>query len=232
MEILANGLFGGGDGTPENPYLVEDADDLDMIRWDVKAHYLQTRNISLKKFENWEPIMAADTNKGYSFIGTYDGNHFRITGLNIQYYDKNNAGLFGVIGTTYGWDDDESIKIGVVKNVHVSGKCAGSVNVGLIVGRMDETSSITECSASGEVLTQQNGGLLAGYINYAEISRCNTNGVVKFSHTKGNNIFIGGLAGQCYEGFVTDCYSLATIAADVSNTDDYYILAGGLLGHY
>jgi len=35
----ANGTFGGGNGTAETPYIIEDAADLDAVRSNLSAHY-------------------------------------------------------------------------------------------------------------------------------------------------------------------------------------------------
>ena len=37
---MANGNFAGGKGTKSNPYLIEDADDLNAIRNNLVAHYM------------------------------------------------------------------------------------------------------------------------------------------------------------------------------------------------
>ena len=61
---MANGRFGGGDGTVANPFLVEDAEDLKAVEQNLTAQYKQTADIVLQA--GWEPI-------GLVFQGTYDG---------------------------------------------------------------------------------------------------------------------------------------------------------------
>lgn len=68
---MANGNFAGGDGTPENPYLIEDAFDLDAVRNNLRAHYQLINDIDLNispfnEGEGWEPINKTS-------IGTLDG---------------------------------------------------------------------------------------------------------------------------------------------------------------
>ena len=76
---MAGGLFGGGDGSVGTPYLVEDAQDLDRVRSNLSACYLQTSDIDLLKA--WEPI-------GPTFSGSYDG------GLHVIDFDGAKTTLF------------------------------------------------------------------------------------------------------------------------------------------
>lgn len=92
---MAGGNFGGGNGTAENPYLVEDAADLNAVRNDEYAHYRQAKNISLAQYQNWEPLSG--------FCGTYDGQFYPITDLKIRFipsgqFDRGHSSLFGSIG--------------------------------------------------------------------------------------------------------------------------------------
>lgn len=65
-----------GDGTKNNPYLVETAKDLDAVREDLSAHYKQTADMDLSEFPHWEPI-------GPVFQGTYDGDFHTIEHLTV-----------------------------------------------------------------------------------------------------------------------------------------------------
>lgn len=93
---MANGLFGGGNGTAENPYLVEDAADLNAVRNNLSAYYKQIADIDLSGY-NWIPI-GDDENP---FTGYYDGNNCKITNLMIDKSDAGDKasfiGLFGVV---------------------------------------------------------------------------------------------------------------------------------------
>ena len=42
---MAQGFFAGGNGTKENPFLIEDADDLNAIRNNLSAHYKMINDI-------------------------------------------------------------------------------------------------------------------------------------------------------------------------------------------
>ena len=48
--------FAGGDGTKENPYCVSTAEQLNAVRNNLDAYYVQTKDIDLVGFKNWVPI--------------------------------------------------------------------------------------------------------------------------------------------------------------------------------
>ena len=102
---MAGGVFGGGNGTVVNPYVVEDAADLNAVRNILNAHYLQTADIDLALMGDWEKI---GTNlEGERFAGVYDGGNYAISNLRIRDLSPTpRAGLFCFIE-------------GVVKNVHL-----------------------------------------------------------------------------------------------------------------
>ncbi len=89
---MANGLFAGGNGTETNPYLIEDADDLNAMRHHLSSHFKLINDINLgvapySEGEGWNPID--------NFIGTLNGNYHTIYNLYINRPVRNNIGLFG-----------------------------------------------------------------------------------------------------------------------------------------
>lgn len=67
-----------GSGTIEDPYLVATAEDLDAVRNDLTAYYLQTADIDLGGYENWEPIGPDGETL---FSGSYDGQGHTVSGI-------------------------------------------------------------------------------------------------------------------------------------------------------
>lgn len=51
VSLTAN-IFAGGDGSAENPYQVASAAQLDAVRNDLDAHYIQVADIDLSGFSN------------------------------------------------------------------------------------------------------------------------------------------------------------------------------------
>ena len=149
--------FTGGDGTKENPYLISDANQLQMLNSYLGKNYAQTyfkliNDIDLTGI-NWTPIGSSSS----SFHGHFDGNDYTINNLKIVYSGTYAQGLFGNFGGT--------IKNVTMNNADVSSRGDGA---GILVG-----SYISNYTLSGAVFEnifiknskvsgKQKVGLLAG----------------------------------------------------------------------
>ena len=94
---MANGNFAGGDGSIENPYLIEDAHDLQAIQVDgLTRHYKLIKDISLdvspyNSGEGWSPI---------TIRGSFDGNGYTVKDLFINRPNTSNQALFAEVRGT------------------------------------------------------------------------------------------------------------------------------------
>ena len=146
---MANGIFGGGDGTIEKPFLVEDGHDLNAIRKNLLAHYKIVKNIDLTQVCNeqggngWEPIDA--------FRGTLEGNGFSIRNLFINRAEDRQA-LFS------------SLRGGAIMNVGLVAVniVGGALYCAPLVGQMTTQEDLVEnCFATGSISA---GGSIAGLV--------------------------------------------------------------------
>lgn len=109
---MANGLFGGGDGTAEDPYLVEDAADMDAVRNFKGSHFKQTADIDLSSWGEWLPYAGYSTvtYKSTYWYGSYDGNNFSIINMHFgpdkDVYDQS---MFGYIYNADYYNEEEGI---------------------------------------------------------------------------------------------------------------------------
>ncbi len=107
-----------GTGTEEDPFLINNIDELILFRDSVNAgnnyagKYVKLNdNIDMSAVDNWTPIGDTTYDKKYApvdasvvFSGVFDGNDKAISNLKIEkYFDGNpdtdaNLGLFGIIG--------------------------------------------------------------------------------------------------------------------------------------
>lgn len=94
-----------GSGTYEDPYLINNADDLIKFSEAVNngnsfndIYFRQTSDIDLNGYGNFEPIGTLDS--GYMFCGIYDGGCHKISNLviNANDLDSDFVGLFGKLG--------------------------------------------------------------------------------------------------------------------------------------
>lgn len=147
-----DGNFGDADGSSDNTYIIEDAEDLKAFRDRVNdgetgACAELTANIVLNCNENnqWTPI-GSESNR---YTGTFDGTGHTISGIYIN-SASNNQGLFGYIGIG-----------GTVKDLGIEkSRIKGGNNVGGIVGYSGGT--IEDCYNTGSVSGGNNVGGIWG----------------------------------------------------------------------
>lgn len=199
------------DGSVEHPYLVYDAESLDMIR-EVSTikdqynmpHFKQTNDIDLSGYINehytgingssWEPIGQSDYADRVS-LG-YDGAGYKITGLKIKWYNQY-AGLFGCLGPN-----------SYVKNLKIErAEVEGRNFVGAIIGYAYycgiENCCMVDSTITGEYRV---GGLTGESHNYTDLIK---NCYVTNSKVSGIR-FIGGICGDAYSGKVMNSYAANT----------------------
>ena len=163
---MAEGKFGGGLGTLESPYLIEDADDLNAIRFNPSSNFklANTINLGVYPYNNEKGWLPID-----NFYGTLDGDGHKIIGLKIMREYQNNVGLFG---NCY---ENTNITL-QVKNLYIQdAHIVGNKQVGIVFGNitMNESAKIqTEpfilnCKVTGTVDGNDNVGMAIGYINWA-----------------------------------------------------------------
>lgn len=94
---MAGGSFSGGNGTPENPFLISDVSDLRSIKNNMTASYQLIKNINLSYSGKWQPIgyLYEDEHGRLihdEFTGVLDGKGFSIEGMDLSIIV--NSGLF------------------------------------------------------------------------------------------------------------------------------------------
>lgn len=217
---MANGNFGGGDGTELNPYLVEDAYDLNAVRNNLSAHYKQTADIDLNVYstgEGWIPIGQETV----EFTGVYDGDGYNIVNL----WSDSLAGYGGLFGKA---DGAKFKNINLINVIIVS--AAKNYMGGLVGYALNMTEdSIYNCHVSG-VINESNsfrwniGGVVGGCESgdgVYSINKCSFEGNIKSSVSA--NSFIGGVCGSCSTS-IKNSYSSGNIVTPSAS------VLGGLCG--
>ena len=155
--------FAGGAGTKEDPYQIATAEQLDLIRYDLDAHYILVNNIDLKDYlseggagyndgKGWLPIGTLE----WPFRGSFDGNGHVISNLYIDRSDEDYIGLFGYVSRS-------SLRDVRLENVDV----AGMDYVGGLVSY--NNGEVINCYTSGRVRGDYWVGGLTGY-NYGTLT--------------------------------------------------------------
>ena len=167
-------LFGGGEGTQANPYIIATKEHLDNFAWlvnqgaDFYGQYIkQTADIALNPpFVEWEeeaptpwtPIAFPRIHAWYSlqisneFRGEYDGDFHKVENMWVNSAEDRNQGLFGTLG-----------KGAVLRNLHVTDAyIRANGNVGVLAGYMGESGRIIQCYTSGDVAWKSENGANIG----------------------------------------------------------------------
>ena len=244
----ANGIFGGGNGSPATPYIIEDAADLNAVRNDLTAHYKLANDINLTEYivqnyssTGWLPIGDNYTdNKNTRFTGSFNGDGHKITGLQI------NRSVFGInidYAGLFGYATDATIEsLGIencditgsyavgglvgynynstIQNCYATGRVNGNSYVGGLVGYNDNNSTIQNCYTTGNVNGKNNnaGGLVGCNDNNSTIQNCHITGNVN------GNDYVGGLVGyNDNNSIIQNCYTTGNV-----NGNDY---VGGSVGY-
>lgn len=230
-----------GNGTEDDPYLIENASQFDAIRKKIDACYKLVNDIDLSEI-NWFPIAYS----GCDFTGQLDGNGYKIKNLNSKYPTTEYTGLFGHI-------KECKIKNLKLENVNIQGNngaggIAGeainseitncSINFGNIKGKrtvggiigLADNSIIIDCRFDGIIESEKPLGGIVGWTNNHNLmmKRCSFEGEInqigsyKYFAIGG---ILGGIPGLESEEFVTieDCYTKARINCTPDNV-------GGIIG--
>ena len=207
--------FGGGDGSPADPYQIASPEHLAQLAGYVNTkntnynnkHYILTADIDLSIYDSnntafnngkgWKPIGCNLGGANYNgFEGNFNGNNKQITNLYINEDSIYFAGLFGVV-----WG-------GTIKNLCVSAINIKAKNyVGGVAGYVVGGSVITNCCSTGEISGGDDLGGVAGSISNSAVTNC-------YSTSKVSGYFeVGGVVGSVwYNSRLTNCYSIGEVS--------------------
>jgi len=210
--------FAGGSGTVNDPYQVSTAAQLDAVRNNTEAYYIQTADIDMSSVNNWVPIGKDDDQ---CFWGYYDGNGHTISNLKL----RNNGseryiGLFGYSGP--------EIKNLNLKNVDVVinlSLCSDSVEIGTIAGN----APIINCSAKGTIIVTGSAGYscdIGGLAGRAQgIKDSHSEVEIGVDCTGSQEMNVGGIAGECLHGVAKNSYYRGAISVSGNQ-----VCVGGIAG--
>ncbi|MHC4460526.1 MAG: GLUG motif-containing protein [Planctomycetota bacterium] len=245
--LPAKAKYGGGSGTPNDPYLIIDANQMNAIGADSSdwnKHFKLMADIDLSSFTGTSFNIIGEyvgwgdpANK--PFTGVFDGTSHKISNFTYSLTGNSYIGLFRLVDGT-----NAVIKnLGLINpnvNVQTGGGAAS------LVGQMQD-GTIINCYVKGGSITADTwvGGLVGlnweGTVTncYAETSVSGTStvgglvagnwnglGTIYNSYSEGSvsgNLRVGGLLGY-HSGTITNCYA----SGSVTGTAD----VGGLVGYH
>lgn len=234
--------FAGGDGSGQNPYLIETAQQLSDVRNyfsdSQEIHFLLKNDIDLTDWiasnkdesireKGWAPINRYSNNS--SVHNYFDGGGYAIRGLFINRPTESNIGLFGSISNL------------VISDVHIEDcQITAFSDVGGLCGEYNFSKfvQIKNCSVSGTINSYLNAGLLIGSsATGCKILSCTTSGMIKSIIRPDSEVntdckgwyaecdgYFGGVIGYSSGTEISDCYSNAVILS-------HYDVVGGIAGY-
>ena len=240
--VIGKNLFAGGTGTAYDPFLIENAEQLDNIRVIPSAYYKLIADITFKDSdyaeggtfynggEGWLPIMY--------FVGSFDGAGHVINNLQIYHaptstvssYSSSNAhyaryydDCFGLFGFNCGGTIS---RVGVTGNIYVKKfdrpTFLDYAYVGGIAGKSNGT--ISECyfvgSVYGTAQYSSNVGGICGWSRGRTLENCFSQG----TFTGPSTTVVGGITGA---GNYSNCYSIGRVIKQGSSSNIAIVRGGG-----
>ena len=208
----STGRYGGGTGTPGNPYLLTTPEQLNALGMHPEDWYNSFKlinDIDMKNFsENFSRIGTFRCN---SFKGIFDGNDHRIYNLNFNRPDVNYVGFFGCV-------DGQNAAIKNLRLVDPNINAPGRSYIAPLVGFLGK-GMISACGVDGgNVYGKTFVGGLVGWNNQdGTIINCYSTAQIQ------GDCSVGGLAGKDY-GQILNCYSAGVVTTATS-------LTGGFTGY-
>jgi hypothetical protein len=204
---------GSGSGTPENPYVITTAAQLNEVRNNLEASYQLGADIDLSAYiaanspvEGWEPLGYGEgvtAELAHPFKGTFDGAGHFITGIWSNRPTHNWVGLFGQVS---GFAVFKNLGVSVAEGKSIKGQ----ENVGGIAGWLTNLpdgskTTITNCVVIGSIEGSKCVGGLVGLANWNSLTIIN-------SYAAGSIVSAGDGAG----GILGSTWGNLTI--DISNS--------------
>ncbi|MGI5839852.1 MAG: S-layer homology domain-containing protein [bacterium] len=231
--------FAGGDGSEEEPYLIETPEQLNAIRNYPDKHFKLVADINLADYsagEGWEPIGTEEN----SFAGTFDGNGHTISDLVINRIEGFELGLFGhtleaeirdvrltAVNITGGSGVGGLIGSSWYSNISgcsAEGEITGDMYVGGLVGG-DHFGEYTSSGAVCSVIGNERTGGLVGATDHGVFSGCITAGIVGGVENESGELGgseIGGLIGSAVSVTISDSSAEGEVKGNLT--------VGGLVG--
>lgn len=227
---------------------IDTADELSYIgKYDTypkTGNYVLTKDIDLSSFGNWTPLCGGlSASKETGFMGTFDGQGYVISGMNITGSAENvTAGLFGE-ATDNNANNGTVIKNIVFDNCTVDVSGTKSVDAAIVVGVTDVDNNNWVDVLNIAILNSSVNGT-AAQVNYSGIGSVAGNGtglqmenIYSDAELSGgcaaanDNFGMGGLVGRSWRGYAWAKYSIfnGTITNTTPDTGNYFYV-NGILG--
>ncbi len=208
-----------GNGSEQNPFYIDNEESLAKIgnTYELDKHYQLMNDVIVSK--NFKTIgYNAPASSWVGFSGSFNGNGYSISGLNISSANTDKAGLFSTINS------GAKVSNLTIKNAKVEGDFN---SVGILAGEIYGNVSKISILNSEIVSTKNNAnvGAVAGLIDNVNLTTSKVNNVAISAN--GQNSIVGGFAGTLNQSLIQACYAskVNVLASDSS-------VIGGFAGKF
>ncbi len=220
LDISYGVFFSGGQGTLNDPYLIEKPQQLNSISTVdclLDKHYELIADVNMVEYSGDSFNIIGDNIS--AFTGTFNGNYHEIS--NFEYItsnDQDNVGLFGYL------KNNAAIRNLKMKNINIEVESNTARFTGALVGYLSD-GVIENCSVENGRVNGNDyvGGLIGAHVS--NVFNCYTNVEVSGADYVGGLIggtLVRSFGGVYSGGVLNDCYSRGRV---IGNT---YV--GGLIG--
>lgn len=197
-----------GDGSINNPFVIDEPSDMELLHYNLDKHFVLANDIDLKGID-FKPIGDINTN----FTGTIDGKGYTIKNLSIN-SSENYVGFVGCLGEK-----------GLIKNINFENidVTSGGWYIGTVCGKSQ--GEIQNVRVFGNINSSSRmavGGLVGNSGYYSSIVNCISK--VDIVSTSNEKPLIGGIAGSVSDALVKNNYYSGKITANSTNR------VGGVFG--
>ncbi len=209
--VLADNCY-NNNASGGNPIALCSCSDLNLTRGNLSGKYQLQNAIDCSATSTWNDYagftpIGTNANR---FTGTFDGQGFNISNLNINLTSTDYVGLFGVVDTGSNLSNIGLVNVNITGHDYVGGLVGasvyGKINNSLVVGG----------NVTGNIRV---GGLVGN--NYGNIN--NSYAAVDVFSAGSSSSFIGGFVGLNSDGNISFCYATGNVHA-------YGSRIGGLVG--
>lgn len=229
-DLDMNTLFGGGDGSEANPYIISTPRALILFsqffnegQFNIDCHVELGDDIDCASTSGFMPIGASSDGP---FQGNFNGKWHKISNLDISYM-SNFTGFIGMLG----WYDNEVPNCRVEKLILDNCTINGSSAIGAIVGSLEsgivDSCYVNSCAISTSSYGGAEVGGLVGKVADGTVSHCKVTGNTPVSvDCSEGDIYIGAIVGNNQNGTLEDNIYEYTVTTTITSNDQETVKEG------
>ena len=192
----------------------------DLLNMTTSGKYILMNDIDMSSVSDWTTANGMQ----YVFVGTFNGNGYTISNVNITSAKSGYAGFFGRLQNA----SISNLKLEGV-NIFING--SSGTMVGGIAGAAVGTTSISNVVIEDLVMNVNQGSSIGGLVGSVTSANADISDSYVTGTIAGTNVQnIGGFVGSMAAGVISDSWSATTLRNAFSGVSSDYYSTGGFVG--